>query len=88
MPRIHIIPELNNIEEYLSFAKDNGLAFEYNEFFMPDLISSKDLVEYLNLDSYEDTDAIKVKYMRAFLRSKGEKERKPNNEYEHYKART
>lgn len=44
MPRIHIIPELNNIEEYLVFAKDNGLAFEYNEFFMPDVISSKDKV--------------------------------------------
>lgn len=37
-----------------------------------DLISRKDLVEYLNLDSYEDTDAIKVKYIRAYLNKKEE----------------
>lgn len=32
-----------------------------------DLISRKDLIDYLNLDSYDDSDLIKVKYIRAFL---------------------
>lgn len=32
-----------------------------------DLISRKGLVEYLNLDNYDDTDCIKVKYIRQFL---------------------
>ena len=35
-----------------------------------DLISRKDLVEYLNLDNYDDTDAIKVKYIRQFINKK------------------
>lgn len=35
-----------------------------------DLISREGLVEYLNLDNYDDTDAIKVKYIRAYLNKK------------------
>lgn len=32
-----------------------------------DLISRKDLINYLNLYNYDDTDSIKVKYIRQFL---------------------
>ena len=35
-----------------------------------DLISRKGLVEYLNLDNYDDTDGIKVKYIRQFINKK------------------
>lgn len=35
-----------------------------------DLISRKSLVEYLNLDNYNDTDGIKVKYIRQFINKK------------------
>ena len=37
-----------------------------------DNISRKGLVEYLNLDNYDDTDGIKVKYIRAYLNKKEE----------------
>lgn len=37
-----------------------------------DLISRSGLIEYLNLDSYDDTDGIKVKYIRAYLNKKEE----------------
>lgn len=38
-----------------------------------DNISRKGLVEYLNLDNYDDTDAIKVKYIRQFINKKEDK---------------
>lgn len=37
-----------------------------------DNISRKGLVEYLNLDNYDDTDGIKVKYIRQFINKKEE----------------
>ena len=40
-----------------------------------DLISRSGLIDYLNLDSYDDTDGIKVKYIRKFLNKKHEEEK-------------
>lgn len=35
---LHCIPNVNELEEYLKFANEYQAAFEYNEFFSPDLL--------------------------------------------------
>lgn len=42
MKKILIIPDRIQLEQYLELAKEYNLGFEYNDFFMPDILDSKD----------------------------------------------
>ena len=58
--KYHVIPNLNNISNYLELAKEYNLGFEYNEFFMPDLLDNEDkavktILEYSSLNRKNDT---------------------------------
>lgn len=54
MGKIHIIPELNSIEEWLKLAEEYDCAFEYNEFFSPQVLDS---IEQQNeiISAYQST---------------------------------
>ena len=52
MTRIHIIPELDNIEEFIEFARAESLAFEYNEFFIPSVLDDEDKLSGI-IDTYK-----------------------------------
>ena len=45
MKNLHCIPNLNEIEEYLSLCAEYGMVFEYNEFFSPDLLTDPEAYE-------------------------------------------
>lgn len=42
--KIYIIPDLNNIDDYILLAKNNGFHFEYNDFYTPSEIDDKALI--------------------------------------------
>ena len=45
MKQVLIIPDVNNIEETLKLAAQYNLGFEYNDFFLPDILDDKDKLE-------------------------------------------
>lgn len=47
MKRILIIPQIKKLSESLSLAEEYGAGFEYNDFFMPDILDSKQLSDDL-----------------------------------------
>ena len=47
MKRILIIPRLNELSESLSLAEEYGAGFEYNDFFMPDVLDDASVCEEL-----------------------------------------
>ncbi len=58
--KYHVIPNLDQLDEYLSLSKKYNLGFEYNEFFMPDLLDNEDkavktILEYQSLNRKNDT---------------------------------
>jgi len=52
MKQILIIPDINNIEETLKLAAKYNLGFEYNDFFIPDVLDNKERIGFL-CDSYK-----------------------------------
>lgn len=48
---ISIIPEFKNIDAYVAYAKERGLAFEYNDFFDPSVLDDEDKTSEL-IDGY------------------------------------
>lgn len=52
MSKFLIIPQLNNIDESLKLAGEYGFGFEFNEFFFPDVLDSKERVKNI-ADSYK-----------------------------------
>ena len=49
MGKFLIIPDRNDIDTSLSVADKYGFGFEYNDFFIPDVMDNKKLVEELVL---------------------------------------
>lgn len=47
MSRFLIIPQLNNIDESLKLAEEYGFGFEYNDFFIPDVMDDPCLTDEL-----------------------------------------
>ena len=47
MSRFLIIPQLNNIDESLKLAEEYGFGFEYNDFFIPDVMDDPNLTDEL-----------------------------------------
>lgn len=47
MSRFLIIPQLNNIDESLKLAEEYGFGFEYNDFFIPDVMDDPSLTDEL-----------------------------------------
>lgn len=45
---------------------ENDVFTVYSE----DVVSRKGLIDYLNLDDLDDTDSVKVKYIRQFINKK------------------
>lgn len=45
MKNILIIPDRTQLEQYLEMAKKYKLGFEYNDFFMPDILDSKEKLD-------------------------------------------
>ncbi len=41
MNKYYVIPDIENIDKYLELSKDHNLGFEYNDFFMPDLLDDE-----------------------------------------------
>ncbi len=63
MKNLHCIPNLNEIEEYLSLCAEYGMVFEYNEFFSPDLLTDPEAYEkaekaYLALERNRADDTL------------------------------
>lgn len=56
MKQVLIIPDRNNMEEALRLAKQYDLGFEYNDFFMPDILDNEEKIKEI-LDAYH-TQAI------------------------------
>lgn len=40
--KLHIIPDLEELDKYLELAKKYGLQFEYNDFYMPWILDNED----------------------------------------------
>ena len=62
MSRLHIIPDANRIEQSLELAEKYDAVFEYNDFFMPDMLDDEiavsrriDLYRSLDRSRKEDT---------------------------------
>ena len=60
---IEIIPQLKNIDKYVTFAEENNLSFEYNDFFVPDILDDKDEIKkriniYKNLNRSRENDTL------------------------------
>ncbi len=58
-----IIPDINNLSESLALANEYGAAFEYNDFYLPDVYSSDDEIErrieiYSSLDRDRSNDTL------------------------------
>ena len=54
MQNFLIIPKINNLDESLKLAEEYGFGFEYNDFFIPDILDVKiidDLVEVTDEDA-------------------------------------
>lgn len=53
MKQLLIIPNFNNIEECLKIAKEYNLGFEYNDFFIPDVLDdeskTEDIINYYKM---------------------------------------
>ena len=47
MSRFLIIPKLDELDKSLAIAQDYGLGFEYNDFFIPDVMDNKALCDEL-----------------------------------------
>ena len=45
MNKLHCIPNLNETEEYIKLTEEYGLAFEYNEFFSPKVLTDEKMCE-------------------------------------------
>lgn len=63
MKKLECIPKLNNIDEYLKLAEAYDMAFEYNEFFDPKILSDKSKVaelirEYRSLGRDRSSDTL------------------------------
>ena len=52
MNRYLIIPDIENIDEYLELAKKYNLGFEFNDFFFPKMLSDKEACEE-RINSYK-----------------------------------
>ncbi|MBQ7954150.1 MAG: sugar phosphate isomerase/epimerase [Lachnospiraceae bacterium] len=50
MKQVLIIPDRNNIKECLELAAKYGLGFEYNDFFMPDVLDDEKKIAKLTLE--------------------------------------
>lgn len=61
-----IITAANNIQ--WGCRDENDVFTVYSE----DVVSRKGLIDYLNLDDLDDTDSVKVKYIRQFINKKEE----------------
>ena len=58
--RFHIIPNLNELDKYLDLSKKYDFGFEYNEFFKPEILDNKKLLneiisKYKSLNRKNDT---------------------------------
>lgn len=53
MKKVLVIPNQENIEEYLRLAKAYDLGFEYNEFYVPKLLDDRTLLEEV-IHKYEE----------------------------------
>lgn len=47
MSRFLIIPKINELEESLRLAEEYGFGFEYNDFFIPDVLDNESLTDEL-----------------------------------------
>ncbi|MGN0641860.1 MAG: sugar phosphate isomerase/epimerase family protein [Huintestinicola sp.] len=53
--KLHIIPDRNQIEKSLALAEKYGAAFEYNDFFIPDVMDDTVLTKEI-IDKYHEYD--------------------------------
>lgn len=44
---LHCIPNIKELDLYVEFCKQNDVAFEYNDFFAPDILDSKEKIKSL-----------------------------------------
>lgn len=51
MNKLYCIPKLQQMEDYLAFAKDYQMRFEYNDFFLPSVLDHETETERL-IDTY------------------------------------
>lgn len=63
MKNLYCIPKLNSIEKYLAFSKEYNAGFEYNDFFLPDVLDDTTKVEqlvqaYISLDRDRSEDTL------------------------------
>ncbi len=55
MVQIHIIPDLNKLDESFCLAKKYNANFEYNDFFLPDVLDNKERCKEI-MDRYKALD--------------------------------
>lgn len=51
--KLHCIPRLENLEQWKAIAEENEAAFEYNDFFMPQLLDMPEQLEQV-IRTYEE----------------------------------
>ena len=54
MGKLHCIPTLGELNDYVRFSEAYDAAFEYNEFFLPAILEDKETVERI-MKAYTDT---------------------------------
>lgn len=45
MKQVLVIPDKENLEQYITFAKEYNMGFEYNDFFLPELLDDAEKLE-------------------------------------------
>lgn len=58
--RLHLIPDANNITESLKLSERFDASFEYNDFFIPDLLDDKEALK-ARIDMYKSLDRDRTK---------------------------
>lgn len=85
MKDIYLIPDINNLERTMELAKQYGASFEYNDFFLPQVLSDEEELKrriqiYKSLDRDRSKDTLHGAFFDIAIHSQDEKIRKVSEE--------
>lgn len=81
MKEIYLIPDINNLEKTMELAKKYNACFEYNDFFLPQVLDDEEEVKrriqiYKSLDRDRSRDTLHGTFLDIVIHSQDEKIRK------------
>ena len=85
MNDLYLIPDIHNLEKTVKLSKQYGAYFEYNDFFLPQVLDDKEEVEkrikiYKTLDRDRSKDTLHGVFLDIIIHSMDEKIRSVSEE--------